>query len=104
VLVDAPCSSSGTWRRKPDGKYRLTSNDLAELTALQLSILEKAAHAVRTDGLLIYATCSFIADENESVVEAFLKNNESFSLVQASMHGNPFLDSDATFTAVMKRK
>lgn len=74
VLVDAPCSGSGTWRRNPDLKWRFTQNDLNEVIAIQKAILESAARLVKPGGRLIYATCSVLTEENEQQVAQFLKN------------------------------
>ena len=71
VLVDAPCSGTGAWRRKPEGKWRLAPADLAALPLLQDSILDAAAAKVRPGGLLVYATCSLLARENEVRARAF---------------------------------
>lgn len=103
VLVDAPCSSSGTWRRNPDGKYRSGEKAVRELSQLQLLILSNASGAVKTGGLLIYATCSFLPAENESVVRSFLSSHSGFSIVTQTINGNPSADSDTTFTAIMRR-
>lgn len=84
VLVDAPCSGLGTLRRNPDLKWRQTEQDIAELTAKQSAILDRAARLVKTGGRLIYATCSLLADENEGIAEAFLAAHADFSLVPAN--------------------
>jgi 16S rRNA (cytosine967-C5)-methyltransferase len=76
VLVDAPCSGTGTLRRNPDIKWRPL--DLAALTAGQRAILGAAAALVRPGGRLVYATCSLLRDENEAVVEAFLDEQPGF--------------------------
>jgi 16S rRNA (cytosine967-C5)-methyltransferase len=81
VLVDAPCSGSGTWRRNPDAKWRFGEQDLAELAALQGRILAQAAALVKPGGRLIYATCSLLPEENERQIEAFLAAHPGFSLV-----------------------
>jgi 16S rRNA (cytosine967-C5)-methyltransferase len=83
VLIDAPCSGSGTFRRKPDARYRLTPESLAEHVAIQESLLERFHPLVKPEGLLIYGTCSFFRDENEAVVERFLAKHPAFSLVPA---------------------
>ena len=80
VLVDAPCSCSGTWRRNPDGRWTLTIEELKELTDLQLGILNNAASAVKPGGVLIYGTCSLFEEENRGVVERFLAANSGFRL------------------------
>ncbi len=71
VLVDAPCTGTGTWRRNPDARTRLTETDLAELTQKQADILDQAQKLVKPGGKLIYATCSLLNDENEAQLEAF---------------------------------
>ena len=81
VLVDAPCSGSGTWRRNPDLKWRFTARDLQEVMAMQQSILQSAARLVKPGGKLIYATCSILKDENERQVAEFLKNGSNFAVV-----------------------
>lgn len=80
VLVDAPCTGTGTWRRNPDQKWRLTEQDIEELTALQSSILESASRLVSPGGRLVYATCSVLNEENDRQVERFLADNPSFFL------------------------
>ncbi len=79
VLVDAPCSGSGTWRRRPEEAWRLTEAELARLAALQLDILTRAADLVRPGGRLVYVTCSVLAAENAGVTEAFAAARPDFS-------------------------
>jgi 16S rRNA (cytosine967-C5)-methyltransferase len=83
VLVDAPCSGTGTWRRNPDLKWRFTKKDLDEMLSIQASILHSAARLVKPGGRLIYATCSVLKDENDHQVANFLKNNDNFRVVCA---------------------
>ena len=71
VLVDAPCSGSGTLRRNPDLKWRWKESDIAELHAKQTRILEAAARLVKPGGALVYATCSLLDEENEAVCAKF---------------------------------
>ena len=78
VLVDAPCTGTGTWRRNPDQKWRVTETDLAELTALQTDILSSAARLVAPGGRLIYATCSMLREENADRISAFLEERPDF--------------------------
>jgi len=120
VLIDAPCSGSGTFRRKPDARYRLTEASLAEHVGIQKALLERFAPLVRPDGLLIYGTCSFFRDENEGVIEWFLGKHPEFSVVPAERSlgkelaaktcRNGFLrlfphrhGTDAFFGAILKR-
>ena len=79
VLVDAPCTGTGTWRRNPDARLRLTEADLAELLPKQAAILDQAASLVRTGGRLVYATCSLLPEENEAQVTAFLARHPGFT-------------------------
>jgi 16S rRNA (cytosine967-C5)-methyltransferase len=78
VLVDAPCTGTGTWRRNPDARHRLTEQDLLELVRKQSSILDAAGRLVRIGGRLIYATCSLLEQENEGQVSAFLIRHPEF--------------------------
>ena len=80
VLVDAPCSGTGTWRRNPDMKWKLSERDLAELEALQGDILDQAAKLVKPGGRLIYATCSLLPAENEVRIESFRATHADFDL------------------------
>jgi 16S rRNA (cytosine967-C5)-methyltransferase len=81
VLVDAPCTGTGTWRRNPDGRWTLAPNDLAELLPKQAEILDAAARLVKPGGTLIYATCSVLPAENERQVERFLERHPDFAAV-----------------------
>ncbi len=81
VLVDAPCTGTGTWRRNPDARLRLTPQDLAELVAKQAGILDNAQSLVRKGGRLVYATCSLLEEENEAQVSAFLLRHPDFVVV-----------------------
>jgi 16S rRNA (cytosine967-C5)-methyltransferase len=81
VLVDAPCSGIGTWRRNPDAKWRLAPAELAELVELQQRILASAARLVKPGGRLVYATCSLLAAENGAQVAWFLEAHPGFSLL-----------------------
>lgn len=78
VVVDAPCSGSGTWRRRPEAPWRLTPGTLARFPALQLSILSHAADLVRPGGRLVYITCSVFAEENDEVAAAFAAAHPEF--------------------------
>jgi 16S rRNA (cytosine967-C5)-methyltransferase len=83
VLVDAPCSSSGTWRRNPDLRWNHYGPSHSEIEKTQGEILEKVKGSVKIGGRLVYATCSLFEQENEYQVETFLKNNPEFKLVPA---------------------
>ncbi|WP_198376391.1 RsmB/NOP family class I SAM-dependent RNA methyltransferase [Neoroseomonas rubea] len=81
VLVDAPCTGTGTWRRNPDARLRTRIQDLQELTAVQHDILLRAAELVRPGGRLIYATCSLLPQENEEQMARFLAHDARFAPV-----------------------
>ena len=84
VLVDAPCSGSGTWRRQPDNKWRLTPQKLAALMAVQDELLDQAASRVAPGGRLIYATCSVLPCENDDRLAAFALRHPQFKPLDAS--------------------
>jgi len=95
VLVDVPCSGSGTWRRDPEAKWRLTPERLAELFTVQSSILDQAA---RLSGRVIYMTCSLLSDENECQIEAFLARHSGWKCVQSELF-KPLSASDGFYVA-----
>ena len=84
VLVDAPCTGTGTLRHNPEIRWRLAPGDFAELAARQLRILVNASRALRTGGRLVYSTCSVEPEENERVVESFLREAAGFRQVAAA--------------------
>jgi 16S rRNA (cytosine967-C5)-methyltransferase len=119
VLVDAPCTGCGTWRRNPDARLRLTEQDLDELRVKQANILDTASRLVKLGGKLIYATCSLLPAENEDQVRGFVERHPDFSVLPLSQAWTlpgtapcpgPFLsltplrhDTDGFFGAVLKR-
>jgi 16S rRNA (cytosine967-C5)-methyltransferase len=84
VLVDAPCSGSGTLRRNPDLKWRFSETEVERVGQIQRSVLQASARLVKRGGRLVYATCSLLARENQQVVEAFLAANPEFRLMPAA--------------------
>lgn len=84
VLVDAPCSGLGTLRRNPDMKWRQTPEAIAELQQKQASILASASRLVKPGGRLVYATCSFLPEENVAIVDAFLAAHPEFARKSAA--------------------
>ena len=83
VLVDAPCTGSGTWRRRPDAKWRIEPAQLAARLAEQDAVLDAAAPFVRPGGTLVYVTCSVFAAENRARSDAFLDRNRAFAPAHA---------------------
>lgn len=102
VLTDVPCSGSGSWRRAPDGKWALTPERLAELGHLQRGILQRAAELVAADGVLAYATCSMLHDENGDVVSDFLASHPDWRLSEEA-HWTVLDGTDGFFLAVLTR-
>lgn len=104
VLIDAPCSGSGTWGRSPERKVFFEKNEWKTLQNLQKNIIKNAAEKVKEDAWLIYITCSVFYEENEAVVQDFLNNNLNFtSVYQELIIGNEH-KADSLFYAVLKRK
>jgi len=116
VLVDAPCTGTGTWRRNPDGRWTLRRRDLEELVPKQAEILDAAAKLVKPGGNLVYATCSVLPAENERQIEAFLARHPDFEALPVAevfpelANDTPFLrlsplghGTDGFFAAVLGR-
>ena len=80
VLIDVPCTGTGTFRRHPDARWRIKVSDLAVMAALQKTILRAAAEVVKPGGLLIYSTCSLEPEENDAQIDWFLSNNGGWIL------------------------
>ena len=87
VLVDAPCSGLGALRRNADARWRVQPRDPARLAEVQRALLQRAARVLKPDGVLVYSTCTLLPDENEAVVEGFLREFPQFAL--ASGHEAP---------------
>jgi 16S rRNA (cytosine967-C5)-methyltransferase len=116
VLVDAPCTCSGTWRRNPAARWSLKQTEIAEMAALQGRILRAAASGVKRGGTLVYVTCSLFKRENAEVVSAFLAESAGFALEPfahplTGAYANGMLqiwpwegDCDAMFMAKLRRK
>ncbi len=80
VLVDAPCSGTGTWRRNPDLKWRSSPQELERVVTLQQQLLSRASQLVSSGGTLVYATCSLLKEENEAQIASFLNNHTDFEV------------------------
>lgn len=80
-VIDAPCSGSGTWRRAPDAKYRLTPKQLKSIEQAQSEILDIAVEHLADNGRIVYMTCSILPEENEAQIERFLSDHPQFSSV-----------------------
>jgi 16S rRNA (cytosine967-C5)-methyltransferase len=80
ILADVPCSGFGTLRRNPDLKWRKGEEDIRRLSVIQTSILSNLSQYLKKGGILVYSTCTIFHEENEDVVEAFLKSHPEFAL------------------------
>lgn len=87
VLVDAPCSGSGTWRRNPEGRWRLTPERLDRVAAAQARLLDIAAELVRPGGRLVYAVCSLLSREGAGQAAAFLSRHSSWTMQHVGIAG-----------------
>jgi 16S rRNA (cytosine967-C5)-methyltransferase len=81
VLIDAPCTGTGTWRRNPDAKWRVRPGALAERTKEQAAALDRAAPLVRPGGRIAYVTCSVLAEENGDQVRGFTARHPEFAIL-----------------------
>jgi 16S rRNA (cytosine967-C5)-methyltransferase len=102
VLVDAPCSGSGSWRRDPEGKWALTPARLAELVSVQAAILTRAAAMVAGGGALAYATCSLLAAENRDQVDGFLSRHGGWAR-EVERSFSPVAGGDGFYLCVLRR-
>ena len=80
-IIDAPCSGTGTWRRSPDAKFRLTPEKLSELTKIQSQLLEFALENTKVGGRIVYITCSILPDEDENIVSVFAQRHKNVRYV-----------------------
>lgn len=121
VVVDAPCTGIGTWRRSPDARWRITKEQSEEIIKVQAEILEKSCKAVKKGGRLFYITCSLDKDENDNQIISFLEKHSDFELVDLSERFNQIVGkkcetekmihvrpsvygTDGFFAAELKRK
>lgn len=117
VVVDAPCSSSGTWRRNPDLRWKWYGPGLEEIMGMQSEILDRVADKVKPGGRLVYATCSLFPEENEKQVEVFLSRHPEYRVlpldqaVENAPNAGPYLRllprdhaTDGFFAAVLIRQ
>ena len=92
-ILDVPCSGSGTWRRSPDAKFRLTEKKLAALNVTQAELLDIAAIKTKVGGRIVYITCSVLRDENEDIIEAFLQKHNNFAPINIRLLWEQKLDA-----------
>ena len=104
VLVDAPCSGTGTLRRNPEIRWRLTPVDIVKLTEQQKQILRRAVEMVKPGGRLVYSTCSVEREENEEVIEEVLADDERFQLLKTKRTWPQREGCDGFFISLFQRR
>lgn len=104
VLLDVPCTGTGTFRRHPDARWRLKVSDIAVMAATQRTILKSASSIVKPGGLLIYSTCSLEPEENESQIEAFLSANPGWTLEAPAAGAVPAETLDGGYLRVLPQR
>jgi 16S rRNA (cytosine967-C5)-methyltransferase len=113
VLIDAPCSGTGTWRRNPEARWRLTPDRLTRIAALQARLLTIAAPLVRPGGRLVYAVCSLLDREGRDQVQQFVRSDPLWVGQEREAAGRPWGDgillspahdgTDGFFFAVLEK-
>ena len=104
VLIDVPCSNTGVMRHRIDVRFRLQENDFSKHTRQQLRLLEAASEYVKSGGRLVYSTCSIDKEENEKVVEDFLKKNEAVFVLEKKEISYPWITGHDGAAAFLLRK
>jgi 16S rRNA (cytosine967-C5)-methyltransferase len=97
VLIDAPCTGTGTWRRNPDAKWRIRPGAVGQRTKIQADLLDRAAALVERGGRIAYITCSVLAEENGEQVQAFLERRNDFTTVPAAEMADALGDRAGAF-------
>jgi 16S rRNA (cytosine967-C5)-methyltransferase len=102
VLLDVPCSNSGVLGRRPEARWRIQAEDIAELAALQRRLLGTACQRVRPGGRVLYSTCSIEPAENRAIVDTLLAERADFELIRETTHipGRP---ADGGYLALLLR-
>lgn len=103
VVVDAPCTGTGAWRRNPDAKWRMDQSFVDKVTSLQSHILDEAAKYVRPGGVMVYATCSILSVENSDQVSAFLGRTKGW-ILEEDLSLTPVQGGDGFYCARLRRK
>ncbi|MGD0023528.1 MAG: RsmB/NOP family class I SAM-dependent RNA methyltransferase [Xanthobacteraceae bacterium] len=98
VVIDAPCTGTGTWRRNPDAKWRIRPGALAERVKEQATLLDRGAALTKAGGRIAYITCSVLAEENGDQVEAFIVRHPDFSVEKPADVANPLGERAYLFT------
>ena len=104
VFVDAPCSGTGTLQRHPEIAWSLDEAALPDLCAVQLRMLQVASARVKRAGRLVYSTCSFLEEENEQVIEAFLASPQGLGFSPITLHRTELAGADKHFVATLRAR
>ena len=104
VVVDAPCSGTGTWRRMPDMRWKLTEKQLTNIVKLQGEILDRAEKFVKPGHFLSYITCSLTQDENENQVERFLQTHPNYHVLKQKRYSPYRTGTDGFFLCLMQKR
>ena len=90
ILLDVPCLGLGVLKRKPDIKWKRKQGDVKEISRIQSKILNICSKYLKTNGELVYSTCSILKEENQKVIEDFLKKNNNFEIQKISLKKESF--------------
>lgn len=104
VVVDAPCTGTGTWRRTPDMRWKITENQIKSIVKTQAEILDKAQEYVKNGHYLAYITCSLTRDENELQTEHFLRTHPRFLLVKEKRYSPYLTNTDGFYLSIMQKR
>jgi 16S rRNA (cytosine967-C5)-methyltransferase len=103
LLLDVPCSGLGTLRRNPDIKWKLTAADLNRLRNLQHDLLERYSPLLKAKGTMVYSVCSIFPSEGEAHIQRFLKNHETFHLIEEKRYWPDTDQTDGFYVAHLQR-
>ena len=104
VVIDAPCSGTGTWRRMPDMKWKYSEKQLGQVVKTQAEILNRAERFVKNGHYLSYITCSLTTDENEAQIESFLKTHPNYVVLKQKRYSPYRTQTDGFFLCVMQKR
>ncbi|MBQ8557668.1 MAG: RsmB/NOP family class I SAM-dependent RNA methyltransferase [Alphaproteobacteria bacterium] len=104
VVVDAPCTGTGTWRRTPDMRWKITENQIQSIVKTQAEILHKAQEYVKNGHYLAYITCSLTRDENEQQMENFLKTHPRFLITKEKRYSPYLTQTDGFYLCVLQKR
>ena len=104
VVIDAPCTGTGTWRRTPDMRWKLTEKQLANIVKTQGEILNRAEQYVKPGHYLSYITCSLTTDENENQIKSFLRTHPNYIVLKEKRYSPYLTQTDGFYLCVMQKR